>query len=71
MWYDEIVKKINKCNSKPKKIEIHANKNNINNIIGHKKENIINLKNIYNIDAKVIVDKKVKNGKIKVDVLET
>ena len=40
MWYDEIVQKIKKFNIKVMQVTIKANPENINNIIGHKKENI-------------------------------
>ena len=71
IWYDEIEKKISKLKNKVKKVEIYANKKDVNNIIGHKKENIINLKNSYNIDVKVISDKKIKDGNFKINILET
>ena len=69
IWYDEIEKKISKLKNKVKKVEIYANKKDVNNIIGHKKENIINLKNSYNIDVKVISDKKIKDGNFKINIL--
>ena len=51
MWYDEIVYKIKKFNTKVKEVEIRANPEDINNIIGHKKENIEKLKEIYEVDV--------------------
>lgn len=45
MWYDEIVQKIKKFNIKVMQVTIKANPENINNIIGHKKENVLKLKN--------------------------
>ena len=44
MWYDEIVQKIKKFNIKVMQVTIKANPENINNIIGHKKENVLKLK---------------------------
>ncbi len=44
MWYDVIVAKIKKFNTKVKQVEIKANPEDVNNIIGHKKENIEKLK---------------------------
>lgn len=38
MWYDAIVYKIKKFNTKVKEVEIKANPEDINNIIGHKKK---------------------------------
>ena len=47
MWYDEIVQKIKKFNIKVMQVTIKANPENINNIIGHKKENVLKLSKIY------------------------
>ena len=70
MWYDEILGRIKKINSKVKEVEIRANKQNINNIIGHKRENIINLKNIYDVECKVVEDENIKPGKFKINILK-
>ena len=40
MWYDSMLEHIKQFNTKVKVVEIKANPVNINNIIGHKKENI-------------------------------
>lgn len=71
MWYDAIVDKIKKCNSKVKEVELRANKQNINNIIGHKRENMLNLKKVYDVDCKVVEDEKIKPGKFEIKVLKT
>ena len=55
MWYDSIVNKIKKVNAKVKKVKIIANDVNVNNIIGHKKENIEKLKDVY--DVEVVIEK--------------
>lgn len=70
MWYDAIIEKIKKFNAKVKKVEIMANKQNINNIIGHKKQNINNLKEIYDVDCIVAEDENIKPGKFKIKILE-
>ena len=49
MWYDEIVQKIKKFNIKVMQVTIKANPENINNIIGHKKENVLKLKEFYDV----------------------
>ena len=51
MWYDSIVNKIKKVNAKVKKVKIIANDVNVNNIIGHKKENIEKLKDVYDVEV--------------------
>ena len=71
IWYDKVEDKISKFKNNAKKIEICANKKDVYNIIDHKKENILNFKNNYNIDVKVITDKNIKNGKFKINILET
>ena len=71
MWYDAIVDKIKKCNSKVKEVELRANKQNINNIIGHKRENMLNLRKVYDVDCKVVEDEKIKPGKFEIKVLKT
>ena len=71
MWYDSIVNKIKKINTKVKEVEIRANPDDINNIIGHKKENIINLKNTYEVDVIIKPDENIKNGKFEISVEKT
>ena len=71
MWYDSIVNEIKKVNAKVKKVKIKANDINVNNIIGHKKENISKLKDIYDVDVVIERDDKIKPGKFELEVLES
>lgn len=71
IWYDKIVEEIKKINAKIIKVEILANRENINNIIGHKKENINKLKSTYAVIANVKENNKIKTGKFKINILET
>lgn len=71
MWYDVIVSKIKKINTKVKEVEIVANPDDINNIIGHKKENIEKLKEIYEVDVIVKADENIKNGKFEINIEKT
>ena len=71
MWYDEIVNQIKKFNIKVMQVKIIANPENINNIIGHKKENILKLKEIYEVDAIIEPDKQIKKGKFKIEIEKT
>lgn len=71
MWYDEIVNKIKKINTKVMQVKIIANPENINNIIGHKKENMLKLKDIYELDVMVEPDEKIKKGKFKMEIEKT
>ena len=71
MGYDVILEKIKKFNAKVKEVEITANSQNINNIIGHKKENINQLKDVYDVDVTVVQDNNIKPGKFKIRVVKT
>ncbi len=71
MWYDVIVAKIKKFNTKVKQVQIRANPEDINNIIGHKKENIEKLKEVYEVDARVKSDETIKNGKFEITIEKT
>ena len=60
MWYEAIVNKIKQVSAKVKKVKIKANDININNIIGHRKENIVKLKEVYDVDVVIEKDDKIK-----------
>lgn len=70
IWYEKIVEKIKKINAKVIRVEIETNPQNINNIIGHEKENINKLKDTYAVITTVKSNKKLKLGNFKVNVLE-
>ena len=71
MWYDSIVNQIKKINAKVKKVKIKANDFNINNIIGHKKENILKLKEVYDVDVVIEKDENIKPGRFEIEILES
>ncbi len=71
MWYDAIVGKIKKLNVKVKKVQVTVNPIDANNVIGHKKENVQKLKDIYDVDLVLKQDKSIKQGKSKIDITET
>lgn len=71
MWYDSIVNEIKKINTKVIQVKITSNSENINNIIGHKKENMLKLKEIYEVDTNIEADDNMKPGKFKLEVLKT
>ena len=70
LWYDTIVAKIKQLNVKVKKVQVTVNPQDANNVIGHKKENIQKLKDVYTLDLVVKQDKEIKPGKIEVKVIE-
>ena len=71
IWYDKILDKIKAFNVKVKKVEIYINKEDVNNVVGHKKENILKLKNIYNVNAKIMQSDKIKKGHFEIKIIET
>lgn len=68
MWYDSIVGKIKKLNMKVKEVEVSVNPIDANNVIGHKKENILKLKDIYDVDLILKQDSNIKQGKSKIEI---
>lgn len=71
IWYDSIVDKIKKINVKVKEVKIKVNFADLNNAIGHKKENIHKIKEIYDVDINVVADSSVKQGKSILEVVQT
>lgn len=71
LWYNAIVSQIKKYNTKVKVVEIKANPEDVNNIIGHKKENINKLKEVYEVDIILKADEEIKNGKFEIKVEKT
>ncbi len=67
IYYDTIVEKIKKFNTKVKEVEVIVNPQNINNVIGYKKENILKIKEMYDID--VLIKQDIKQRPNKIDVL--
>ena len=63
-----ILEKIKKLNTKVKEAVITVNPEDVNNVIGHKRENIENLKNVYDLDLIVKGDKKIKQGKSNIEI---
>ena len=70
MWYDVIVEKIKKLNVKVRKVEITVNPIDSNNVIGHKKQNVTKLKDTYDVDLILKQDKKIKQGKWEIKIIE-
>lgn len=71
IWYDSIVDKIKKFNVKVKEVEIKVNSADVNNVIGHKKENVKKLKDLYEVDVVINTDEKIKEGKSEITILKT
>ena len=71
IWYDAILEKVKKFNVKVKEIEIRVNKDNVNNVVGHKKENLGKFKDLYEVDVKIKQDEEIKPGKFEIKILKT
>ena len=71
MWYDVIVDKIKKLNAKVKEVEVIVNPQDVNNVVGQRKENISNIKQVYDVDLIVKTDTKIRQGKSKIEVTKT
>ena len=66
IYYDTIVAQIKKLNTRAKEVEITVNPQNVNNVIGYKKQNIQKLKEMYDVD--VVVKQDIKQPVEKIDV---
>ena len=71
IWYDSILEKIKKFNVKVKEIEIKVNPENINNVVGHKKENVKKLKELYDVDTVIKQDESIKLERFEISILKT
>ena len=71
VWYDKILNKIKAFNVKVKEVAIHINPEDVNNVVGHKKENLKKLKDLYEVNVKLIQEKNIKQGNFKIDILKT
>ena len=69
-WYDIIVDKIKKLNVKVKEVIVTVNPSDVNNVVGHKKENTLKLKDTYDVNLKVKQDENMKLGKYKIEISE-
>ena len=68
LWYDAIVNKIKKLNTKVMEVEVTVNPEDANNVIGYKQENIEKLKDTYDVDLIVTPHEDIKQGKSKIEV---
>ena len=70
MWYDTIEERIKEINNKTKKIQIKVNPDDVNNVIGNKKENILKLKKNYEIDTIIKSDEEIAQGEFEIEEIE-
>ena len=68
IWKDTIVNKIKKLNIKVQEVIVKVNPQDVNNVIGHGKQNIKELKEIYDVDLIVKGDTIIKQGMSKIEI---
>lgn len=66
IYYDTIVEKIKKFDTKVKEVEVVVNPQTVNNVVGYKRENIQKLKDMYDVD--VVIKQDIKRPVEKIDV---
>lgn len=66
IYYDTIIQKIKKINTKAKEITITVNPQNVNNVVGYKRENIEKIKEMYDLDVEIKQD--IKQPLEKIDI---
>ena len=71
MWYDSILEKIKAFNVKVKEAEVRVNPSDVNHVVGHKKENLNKLKDLYDVDIKITKDMGIREGSFEIEVLKT
>ena len=71
IWYDRILDAIKKINTKVAEVEIEVHPDDVNNIIGHKKENIQKFKDLYEVDVKIKQNFAMRPGKFNLNILKT
>ncbi len=71
IWYDRILAEVKKINIKVIEIEVEVNPADANNVIGHKKENLKKMKELYELDINVKQNLSVKPGKFNMKILKT
>ena len=62
--YDEISRKIKRLNNKVKSVKFVVNKNIVNSFVGHKRENINKIEDLYNIKVEIDQSEKEKRFKL-------
>lgn len=71
IWYESILEKIKKVNTKVKEIEVEVNPTDVNNVVGHKKDNLNKFKELYDVDVKIKQSESIKAGNFEMKILKT
>jgi len=71
IWYDRILSEIKKINAKIVEVKIKVNRDDINSVIGHKRENIEKFKNTYSVMIYPEISQDIEKGKFKLEIIKT
>ncbi len=71
MWYDSILDRIKRLSVRVIEAEIVVNPVNVNNVSGHKKENINKFKDLYDIEIRVKQDQNIPEGTFEMNVIKS
>lgn len=71
MWYDSILDRIKHLSVRVIEAEIVVNPVNVNNVSGHKKENINKFKDLYDIEIKIKQDSNIPEGTFELNVIKS
>ena len=71
IWYDRIVEMIKSYNVKVKEVEIEVNSKDVQNVRGLKGENLKQLKDVYDVELKILNNDKINEGNYKMKILKT
>lgn len=67
IYYDTVLNKIKNIETKVKEVEVIVNPQDVNNVIGYKRENVTKLKEMYDVD--IVIKQDIKQAKGKIDVV--
>lgn len=70
-YYDLLHEKIKKINTKAKEIQITVNPQIVNDVVGYKRENILKIKEMYNLDVIVKQNSKYSLKKLDIKITKT
>lgn len=71
MWYDSILDRIKRLSVRVIEAEVVVNPVNVNNVSGHKKENINKFKDLYDIEIRVKQDSNIPEGTFEMNVIKS
>lgn len=71
IWYEKIVDDIKSFNVKVKEVEIEANPEDTKAIKGVEDKNLIQLRDVYDVELKIVNNEKIHKGDYKIKILKT